>query len=651
VQVSIVIVNYNVKHFADLTISSVLGSASGVDYELIVVDNNSSDGSVEYLKSKYPGIRIIANDSNQGFSVANNQGIKEAKGEYVLLLNPDTVIAEDTLEKCIRFMEAHEDAGAIGVRMVDGAGKFLPESKRAFPGPAVAFYKAFGLSALFPKSKLFGKYHMGHLPETENHVVDVLAGAFMFIRKSALEKTGLLDEKFFMYGEDIDLSYRIKQAGYNNYYLADTPIIHFKGESTKKGTLNYVQMFYNAMKIFAEKHFAGRNKGLFILLINLAIYFRATVAILTGWLRRGKTLIIDLAILFLSMYLVKEYWEYYIRYIDGGTYPLRYIYINIPIYLALWTLALYLSGAYDRNANATRIIRGMAWGTLAIAAIYGFFPDSLRFSRGMIVAGAGLSTALLIGFRYSMHFIRTGNFRYGIDTMKRILLVGNADEAEHMVSFLKVSGLDRNVLGYCGEDNAPTRLQKLAERSELAQILHAYHPGEVIFGLSSVRAGEMMQVMMLHPGRYAYMMLGKGCEAVLGSQSKNSAGDRYEHDEYPIATPYNRRLKRTLDFSLAIALLVTLPIHLILIPQKGKFLTNLLHVLGGKKTWVGLGGAPDDRTNLLQVKSGVIDKCMIVEEREGTAVNCKVINRMYAREYNVSSDLRIVLKGYRLLGK
>jgi len=225
------------------------------------VDNNSVDGSEEMVKEKFPGVCFIANKENVGFARANNQAISRSTGEFILLLNPDTVVEEDTFIKCIRFMDEHPEAGAMGVKMLDGKGNFLPESKRSFPTPTVAFYKAFGLSRLFPRSKTFARYHLGHFSENETHEVEVLSGAFMFIRKSAIDKAGLLDENFFMYGEDIDLSYRITQGGYKNYYFAESNIIHYKGESTKKSSVNYVFVFYRAMIIFAKKHFllSGRK--------------------------------------------------------------------------------------------------------------------------------------------------------------------------------------------------------------------------------------------------------------------------------------------------------------------------------------------------------------------------------------------------------
>src|SRR5690606_20786281 len=248
-------------------------------------------------RQKFPWVKLIANKENLGFSKANNQAMRIATGRYILLLNPDTLVEEDTFVKSVEFMDSKPDAGGLGVKMIDGKGQFLPESKRGLPTPAVAFYKIFGLSALFPKSKFFGQYHLGYLDKDEIHEIPILSGAFMLMRKDALDKVGLLDEAFFMYGEDIDLSYRIVLGGYKNYYYPGTRIIHYKGESTKKSSVNYVFVFYNAMIIFAKKHFSSKNARIYSFLINLAIYFRASVALLNRAVKRLTIPILDYAIL------------------------------------------------------------------------------------------------------------------------------------------------------------------------------------------------------------------------------------------------------------------------------------------------------------------------------------------------------------------
>ncbi len=276
---SVIIVNYNVKYYVEQCLNSVLASSIISDTEVIVLDNQSTDGSLEYLIPKFPTVQFIDNKANLGFSKANNIGIKTAKGKYILLLNPDTVIGEKTLENTCRFMDEHADTGALGVKMIDGTGRFLPESKRSFPTPWVSFCKIAGLNSLFSKTKLFGRYHLRYLDENLTHPVDVLAGAFMLLRREALDKVGLLDEDFFMYGEDIDLSYRMKNGGYNNYYFPEK-ILHYKGESTHANDFRYIRIFYGAMLIFYRKHFPLYSR-FYSIFVKLGIVFSAMLA-LTG---------------------------------------------------------------------------------------------------------------------------------------------------------------------------------------------------------------------------------------------------------------------------------------------------------------------------------------------------------------------------------
>ena len=254
---SIVIVNYNSKLLLEQCLVSIKKATKWIGNEIIIVDNNSTDGSKEYLPGKFTGVKFIFNDKNLGFAKACNQGFKISSGKYILFLNPDNIISESSLTDCISFFETHNDTGAVGVRMVDSRKRFLKESKRGFPTPSASFYKLFGLAAVFPKSKVFAKYYQGHLPEKENNPVEVLSGAFMMIKSEVFERVNGFDEDFFMYGEDIDLSIRIMQLGYKNYYLGQISITHLKGGSTRYN-YKYVNDFYGAMHLFVKKHY--RNK-------------------------------------------------------------------------------------------------------------------------------------------------------------------------------------------------------------------------------------------------------------------------------------------------------------------------------------------------------------------------------------------------------
>ena len=274
---SVIIVNYRVRYFLELCLYSVSKALADIEAEIIVVDNQSGDGSLEVLEPLFPAVQFIANEKNAGFAVANNQGLRRARGEYVLFLNPDTILPEDYARICLDFLRDKPNAGGLGVRMIDGSGRFLKESRRGFPSPWVAFCRLSGLSALFPQSRHFAGYYLGHLPEKGSHPAPVLSGACLLVRRSVLDIVGGFDERFFMYAEDIDLSFRMEQAGYQNYYTAGTVVVHFKGESTQKDS-RYIRQFYKAMSQFRRKHFdsgfpALLNKG-----VDAAIWVRAGVA-------------------------------------------------------------------------------------------------------------------------------------------------------------------------------------------------------------------------------------------------------------------------------------------------------------------------------------------------------------------------------------
>jgi GT2 family glycosyltransferase len=283
-ELSVIIVSYNVKEYLKKCLLSVKKASDKLDCEIFVVDNNSTDSSVEMVINEFPEVKLIQNTVNKGYSVANNQAINNSVGQYVLLLNPDTIVEEDTLSKCMVFMNNHPDAGALGVRMVNGEGRFLPESKRSLPDPATAFFKTFGFSILFPQSKLLNRYYLSHLDSYETSMTEVIAGAFMYIRREALDKAGLPDEDFFMYGEDIDLSYRILKAGYHNYYFPEVQIIHFKGKSTSRDNFNDIFYFYSAMRIYSGKRQKEKFSLLYFLIIP-AIYLREALSIINRLFR------------------------------------------------------------------------------------------------------------------------------------------------------------------------------------------------------------------------------------------------------------------------------------------------------------------------------------------------------------------------------
>lgn len=659
-KLSIIIVSYNVAYFLEQALLSVRAAIEGRAWEaeVFVVDNNSNDNSVELVRNQFPEVHLIANQKNTGFSTANNQAIREANGEYILLLNPDTVVAEDTFEQVIRFMDAHEDAGGLGVKMIDGKGEFLPESKRGLPSPSVAFCKMFGLSKVFSKSKTFNWYYLGHLDPIQTQEVEVLAGAFMLMRKSVLDKIGLLDETFFMYGEDIDLSWRILQGGYKNYYYPHTQIIHYKGESTKKGSLNYVRMFYNAMIIFAQKHFQSQKAWLYIAGIKVAIYIHAALTLFQNFLGRAAVPIADALVMYGGMYWVKHFWE---TRVHLNPYPLEYMLVNVPIYILIWLSAIFFSGGYDKPTQPSKIVRGVLMGSVLIAALYGFLPEEMRFSRGMILLGTAWAAFTTVGWRLAVHFLQKGDFRLGETVEKRAVIVGDFEEAKRVKGLLKEVEAAIEVMGYVGMDGKKVsekeriegKLPFLAPIQALKKTLQIYHIEEVIFCSKSIAAKEVMRWMGKLGKDIDFKIVPSNSNSIIGSNSKNTAGDLYTVDtSLLIHQSRYRRNKRMLDILLCIIVLIGFPIFMVLVENRRGLWINWWKVLVSRLSWVGYAQTEVNKNQkrLPKLKKGVLNPTDLLPEYSYDEATQNRLNWLYAKDYHTSMDWRIFWRGVRRLG-
>jgi len=646
-RLSVVIVNYNVRHFLEQALGSVRRALQGIEAEVWVVDNNSADDSVRMVRERFPEVKLIANTDNPGFAVANNQAIRQSVGEYVLLLNPDTLVEEDTFRKCLTFMDEHPDAGALGCKLIDGSGKFLPESKRGFPTPWVAFCKTFGLSTLFPRSPLFNRYHLGHLPENETNEVDVLAGCFMFMRKTALDKSGLLDEAFFMYGEDIDLSYRIQQAGFKNYYFPETKIIHYKGESTKKGTLNYVRTFYQAMIIFARKHFSGRRAGLFVLMLHGAIWFRAGLTLFRNFL--GKTWLptLDALAIYFGLVLLKNFWANY-YYHDPTWFKTNVLWFNFPLYILIWLGTVWLSGGYDTRYNLSRLLRGLGLGTLVLSAVYGFLDLDYRPSRALVLMGAAWAVFATIGIRLVTHFWEFGNFRMGRSKVKNLLVVGSESECARVLELLNRVGAEgKNFIGRVDSNtSAPGAESKeqLGGVVQLADLVRIYEANEIIFCSKDIGSQDIMANMAQIGPAVSYKIVPEESLSIIGSSSKDEPGELYTIDiRYNIAQPSHRRDKRLIDLCICLGLLVTLPAWLIFSGKRGMLLKYWGSVLLGKKTWVGY--APNTQNSTLPpLRPGVFSPVDALKDLKVNDETAARLNFFFAKDWEIERDLAIFFK-------
>jgi GT2 family glycosyltransferase len=646
-RLSVVIVNYNVAFFLEQCLLSVKRAMNGIDGEIIVVDNNSVDESNEMLRQKFPDVILIANKENTGFSKANNQAIRISKGEYVLLLNPDTVVEEDTFETCIRFMDKHPEAGACGVKLIDGKGLFLPESKRGLPTPSVAFYKISGLSALFPRSKRFGKYHLGYLDKEQTNEVEVLSGAFMFIRKAALDKAGLLDEDFFMYGEDIDLSYRICKAGYKIYYHPATRVIHYRGESTKKSSINYVFVFYQAMIIFAKKHFSQKNARFFGLLINAAIYLRAAISVLKRILKASWLPLVDGLFFFFGMVLLKDYWAAR----SGVFYPYEFIQIAVPLYILAWIGGIWMNGGYDRPHKLSACIQGTITGTLVIVLIYSMLDEQYRYSRFLTLVGGAYATVAAISVRVLQNLLIYKNPFHETNDLKRILIIGELTESKRIKTLINQSPIKASYIGIVDPAiDAAFDREYAGSINRLREMVEIFGINELIFCGKSLSSAEIMNQMMLinHP-ELEYKIAPPESLFIIGSSSIQRGGEYYTIELNAINKPGNKRKKRILDVLISGLMLLGIPVFLI-IPHPVQAWLNILSVFTGKKTLVGYTPGVQ-LSQLPPLKQGVLhplDPFSHLESDNQTREQCTIL---YAKDYRIKKDLEIFISSYKLLGR
>jgi len=641
---SVIIVNYNVEYFLEQCLLSVEKAAKNIDAEIFVVDNNSVDGSVNLVKEKFPFVKLIENKKNTGFSFANNQAIKESQGKYVLLLNPDTLVEEDTFEKIITFMNTHQDAGGLGVMMVDGKGIFLPESKRGLPTPMVAFYKIFGLSALFPKSKIFGRYHVGYLDKNKTHEIEILSGAFMLLRKKVLNEIGLLDETFFMYGEDIDLSYRITKAGYKNYYYPETKIIHYKGESTKKSSVNYVFIFYRAMIIFAEKHFSQKNAKTFSTLINLAIYLRAALAIFYRFISTIILPLIDTVLIYTGIYFLSHWWEGSVKNSSNGFFPGVFFQFTIPGYILIWLSSVWFWGGYDKPISILKILKGFLIGTVFILVIYALLPENYRFSRGLILLGSLMASTIVVGIRYILNLIGINDYKLESKTSKKIVVIGNFEEADRVKNIIVKSNSNQTSFYFLSPDNKKEKEKNyIGNISQLKEIIEVFKVNEVIFCAKDLSSSQIISNMLwVDNQKIEYKIAPPESLFIIGSNSINSQGELYVVEINSIGKESSRRNKRVLDILISIILTVFLPISL-LSKRRIQILLNILPVFFGSKTWVSYAGTKENYLDLPKIPKGVFSYSDLLTFKMDDMEISK-INQLYSKDYKVTNDLEIIWK-------
>lgn len=634
--ISIIIVNYNVKHFLEHCLYSVQKACERIRAEVIVVDNDSKDGSVEYLRPQFPEVNFFECKKNLGFARANNLGLKMSKGKYILFLNPDTLLPEDSLEKCIKFLDADEKIGAAGVRMIDGSGNFLRESKRSFPGPLTSLYKLSGLYALFPKSPIFSKYHLGHLSEHKNHEVDVLSGAFMIARKTVLDKTGGFDKTFFMYGEDIDLSFRIQKQGYRNFYFAETTIIHFKGESTSKGSLNYVRMFYQAMEIFVKKHYGGVRKSVFIFLLQTGIWLHATLKILISFIKKISLPVFDLFFFLSSFWLAKFFWGDFVK--PETEYNSRLLGASFVIFSLLYLSVAWIWGLYDKTGYRTKnVAYASVFAIIGLLAVYSLFPEQYRFSRGIVLLGSITGFFMLMIFRFFL--VESGVIKTSDKKAEHFagLVAGNENEYESVLKILKQNDEDQTIIALA-KDVADLELLQKQTGSQ-----------KIILCTESLGYKNSINAIDNLPKNLRYRFFNNTSKTIISSHCKDESGATESFSKkYKLNDPFYRRIKRLFDIAASLLFLISFPLHVFFVKNPIGLLSNIIKVLFGKKTWVGYTTSSVELKPLKQ--SVLFLNGVQTSKNENLKQPNNRLDEWYAREYSLRIDFSRLVSFYRYLG-
>jgi len=650
ITLSIIIVNYNVKEFLQNLLNSIQKSIRNISSEIIVIDNASDDGSVEMIKEKYPFIKLICNKENIGFGGANNQGLEIANGEFLLLLNPDSIVQEDTFKTLIDFFNQTPVAGLAGCKIINSDGSIQLACRRSFPGPWTSFCKVTGLSKIFPNSRIFARYNLTYLDENKTYEVDAISGAFMMMRREVYEKIGGFDPQFFMYGEDLDLCYRAQKAGYKVYYVHSTQIIHYKGESTKRSSLDETKIFYSAMHLFVSKHLSSSLLVQFIL--DIAIFLRRLMAFINIYKLIFVAIILDFICFDLALFLADKIYSSS----RWHGFPEEKLIIVYTLPALIQIILSGLIGSYRKDTfSVLKILYSIFIGFFLLSSVT-FFFNQYAYSRAVVII-----TYVILFFLFPLwRIIIKGVFKFGLKdehNKTRTLIVGTNHESINIASKLKTRiSTIHNIIGLIGLNR-----QLLGERinnfevvgsvGNIRKVIHEKKINEVIFSSGEVSYSEMLSVVSeCHGENVEFKVAGSEMDFLVGKSSVTMLDDiPLLNISYNISSVTNRIAKIIFDF------IISVPVLILVYPfiyffhkitgRKNDFIVFILKipsVIAGHTSLVGPENKRD--INLYLGKKGLTGLWFTEDFNSQDKEEAVKLDVFYAKNQNIWLDLEILGK-------
>lgn len=638
IDISIIIVNYNVKDFLFQCLNSIYKSKQDLSLEVFVVDNASTDDSIEYLEPIFPKVNFIKLSKNIGFSRANNIAIKKAIGKYILILNPDTILAEDTLKKMYTYMENNPIIGVAGCKVLNSNGSFQVACRRGFPTPWVSFCKLFGLQRLFPRSKLFARYNQTFRSENESYYIDAVMGAFMFCDAELLHKLNGFDEAYFMYGEDLDLCRRVQLSGRAVAYYSDTSIIHFKGESTKRSSINEVKYFYESMQIFAKKYFSYST--IFLLFLQLGIFLRSIFAKINKYKEDIFLIIFDLIFINISL-MIGSYMKFgrFLGFPDYA-YPLVFIVISL-----VYFLSQFFTGAYFENKSSIgKTIFSLLVCFFILSAFTYFFPD-YRFSRGALLVTIGSTIFLSSLLRFCITLFQK---TFGKYSDKRIIIAGCDDKVIKMINKINEAEPNNiNLVGFVSTSQTKkisTGLQVLGEIKDIYSIVEKNKIDEVIITDTNQTFSSLIEFIgnRTSSNKARYHIIPEYDDLVLSRIINEISGHEPIRQYFNISKPRLRVAKRIVDIFVSI-LALTIGSLLIVFSNNPKVnFINWINVFIGKMSVVGIDDIFNKKFEFGKV--GIITISKINNSNSMSESSLEKLAEYYLSHYSLSLDIDIIVK-------